>query len=438
MWPFKTKKEPDVVQEKTKSDTFIQKLNTEPILNYSYEFGSASKKFNNNSLLILYETVSQVNSVINYSVSKAADIPVKHVRYLGNGKTKDLGETDILKSINSPNKGVSRNAFIEDIGLQFLIQGNVPIVIKKTPGFYEPRSYQVYPAHQFYIIPQYSIDQYGTPSLSHSVFDNPITGYKYQYQDGTLHSLSLEEVIYIKDKNPRKTGKDFYYGVSRLYAATRSINVLSNIYDTINTILANKGALGFLSRTSKAGEVDVMAWNEVVDKIEKRLIREYGTTGERKPIMATHADLKWNRMDSPVNEFLPIELTQQEFSQLCNQLGGIPDVLLNSKGSSTYNNVVELKAAFYENFVMPLLSVIYDSISIGIGISKNNEWIVPDYSGIESLNVQPVDKLKFYFENKMLTKNQTLELGGLPQSTDSTFNQIENGIQDQSSGQSNN
>jgi len=438
MWPFKTKKEPELVQETTKANSFIQTLNTEPVFNYSYEFGSSSKKFNNSSLLILYETVSQVNSVINYSVSKAADIPVKHVRYLGNGKTKDLGETELLKSINSPNKGVSRNAFIEDICLQYIIQGNAPVVMKKTPGFSVPSSYQVYPAHQFYVIPQHNIDQYGTPSLSHNVFENPVIGYKYQYQDGTLHSFNIEEVIYIKDKNPRKTGKDFYNGVSRLYAATRSINVLSNLYDTINTILANKGALGFLSRASKTGEVDPMAWQSVVNEIEERLIREYGTTGERKSIMATYADMKWNRMDSPVNEFLPIELTQQEFSQLCNQLGGIPDVLLNSKGSSTYNNVVELKASFYENFIMPLLSVIYDSISIGLGINKNNEWIVPDYSGVQALYVQAIDKLKFYFDNKMITKNEALELGGLPQNSDSTFNDIENGIQDQSSGQSNN
>ena len=117
--------------------------------------------------------------------------------------------------------------------------------------------------------------------------------------------------------------------------------------------------------------------------------------------MATHADLQWQRMDAPINDYLPIELTAQEFSQLCNQLGGIPDVLLNSKGASTYNNVIELKAAFYENFVMPLLSNIYNSISIGLGISKNNEWIVADYSGIEALNGMPIDKIKYYFDSKM-------------------------------------
>ena len=438
MWPFKTKDKAEPAKETTKADNFIQRLDREPIFNYSYEFGSSSVKFNNNSLLILYETVSQVNSVINYAITKAADIPIKHVKYLGNGKTKDLGETEILKSLNSPNKGISLNSFIEDIALQFLIQGNVPIVMQKTPGFNAPTSYKVYPANEFFQLPQYSIDQYGTPSLNHSVFDNPVVGYKYRLQSGILKDVDFDSVIYIKDKNPRKIGKDYYYGASRLYAATRSINVLSNLYDTINTILSAKGALGFIKRVAKAGEIDPMQWTDIVKEVENKINNDYGTTGGRKAIMATHADLQWQRMDAPINDYIPIELTAQEFSQLCNQLGGIPDVLLNSKGNSTYNNVVELKAAFYENFVMPLLSNIYNSISLGLGISKQNEWIVADYSGIEALNVMPIDKIKYYFDSKMISKNEALELGGLPQSTNPTFNEIDNGIQDQSSGQSNN
>ena len=138
--------------------------------------------------------------------------------------------------------------------------------------------------------------------------------------------MELEQICYIRDKNPRKIGIDYYYGASRLYAATRTISVLSNLYDTINTILAAKGALGFISRQTVAGEVDPHQWESIVDKIEEKLNNEYGTTGNRKAIMATFANLKWNRMVAPINDYIPIELTRQEFAQLCNQLG-MPDVL---------------------------------------------------------------------------------------------------------------
>jgi len=171
-------------------------------------------------------------------------------------------------------------------------------------------------------------------------------------------------MIHIKDLNPRKTGVNYYNGASRLYAATRSIHVLSNIYDTINTILSAKGALGFLSRETKSGEIDPKQWLEVVDAIEEKINNDYGTTDGKKAIMATYANMKWNRMDSPISEFMPVELNAQEFAQLCNQMGGMPDALLNSKGNSTYNNVVEMYKGFMVNLLMPIHSNIFNTISI--------------------------------------------------------------------------
>lgn len=426
-------------KETTKSAGNMQRLDSPLQERFLIAGTKVDDKFNNNTLLTLYETVSQVNSIVNYIASKGSDIPIKHVKYLGNGKTKDLGETELLQSLNNPNKGVSRNSFAEDIILQFLIQGNTPIIKTYTPGFKYPTSYKVYPSHELFVIPQWHIDQYGTPSQAKSVFDNPVVGYKHRLQNGTMRALTIEEVCYIKDKNPRKTGKDYYNGASRLYAATRTIKVLSNLYDTINTILSAKGALGFVRRTTTAGEIDPMQWKQTAEDLEQKLNYEYGTTDGKKAIGTTYGNFDWVRMDSPVNEFLPIELTQQEFAQLCNQLGGMPDVLLNSKGSSTYNNVLELNKAFYENVIKPLLSNIYDSISIDLGISKSNEWIVADYSKIQALNEVPIDKIKYYYDSKMLSKNEALELGGLPQNSDASFNEInkeENGLQKQSGGES--
>ena len=432
MWPFKTK-----AKETIKSNTIVPlDKPLPPYITKVYTREQTTKKFNTNALMLLYETVSQVNSVVNYVAIKAADIPIKHVKYLGNGKTKDMGETEYLKSLNSPNKGVSMNSFIEDIVLQYVIQGNAPVKIIRTPGFVAPTSYDVWNAATLYKIPQYSIDQYGTPSMAKDVRDNPVLYYKNELQNGYLQRMELEDFIYIKDKNPRKIGIDYYYGASRLYAATQSITILKNLYETINTILAAKGALGFLKRTTRNGEIDPMQWKDTVEAIEQRINEDYGTTGGRKSIMATYADMDWVRMDSPVNEFLPIELTQQEFAQLCNQIGGVPDVLFNSKGTSTYNNVVELKKAFYENTIKPLLNNIYNTISIGLGINVKNEWIVADYSGIPELNETPLDKIKYYYDSKMITKNEALMLGGLPESTDPSFNDIENGIQTQSTGTS--
>jgi len=439
MWPFKSKITEQPQQEVSKSAGMMQNLDSPIKEHFTIPFKQkGEKRFNSESLLLMYENISQVNSVVNYIAAKGADIPFKHVRYLGNGKTKDLGETEVLKSLQSPNKKVSQNAFIQDIITQFIIQGNTPILKKYTPGFTYPTGYEVLHAPSVYQIPLNSIDQYGTPSMSVACYDNPIIKIKQELENGSLKPLKIEEVIYIKDSNPRKKGKDYYYGASRLYAAIRTIKVLDNMYDTINTILGGKGALGFLSRDTKAGEIDPKQWLDVVDEVERKINNDYGTTGGKKAIMATYANMKWNRMDSPISEFMPVELTAQEFAQLCNQMGGMPDVLLNSKGNSTYNNVQLAEKAFYINVVMPILSNIYNTISIDLGISKTNEWIVPDFSQVESLQKNNQDLVKFALDAKIITKNEALSMVGLPEKNIESFNEIEeDGIQDKSTGQPN-
>jgi len=429
MWPFKSKIKEIPQQEVSKSAGMMQRLDSPITSNFQIPFKQKTeKRFNSESLLLMYENISQVNSVVNYIATKGADIPFKHVRYLGNGKTKDLGETEVIKSLQSPNKKVSQNTFIQDIITQFIIQGNTPILKKYTPGFQYPTSYEVLHAPSVYQIPLHNIDMYGTPSMSVAAYDNPIVSMKQELENGSLKPLKIEEVIYIKDSNPRKKGKDYYYGASRLYAAIRTIKVLDNMYDTINTILGAKGALGFISRNDKGGEkVDPLAWQDATDEAQRRINHDFGTTGGKDSIMVTPVDLKWNRMDSPINEFMPVELTAQEFAQLCNQMGGMPDVLLNSKSNSTYNNVQLAEKAFYVNVVMPLLSNIYNTISIDLGISKNNEWIVPDFSNVESLQENNQDLVKFALDAKIITRNEALNMIGLPEKNIESFNEIENG-----------
>jgi phage portal protein BeeE len=143
--------------------------------------------------------------------------------------------------------------------------------------------------------------------------------------------------------------------------------------------------------------------------------------------MATYADAKWNRMDAPMNEFMPVELTSQEFAQLCNQMGGIPDILFNSKGNTTYNNYETALKVFYINCLQPIMSNILDTISLDLKLPAKNELLEPDYSEIECLNETSLDKIIYLFNSNIITKNQVLELMGMPESSNPSFNEITNG-----------
>lgn len=395
-------------------------------LQYGFSLGASNTAYNSDTLLTFYETVSQVNSLINYIAENGAKLEIGHYRYQSNGKKKLLGQTELLSTVDKID--------FEDALKQLLIHGNLHFRKGTTPGFEYPTKYTVEASNLIYVIPQYSIDQYGRPDQSRDVLENPVKMFKKRIENGILKNIQLEEMLHIKNANPNKTGRNYYYGASKLYAATRTISILANVYDTINTILTAKGALGFISRNAKQGEIDPLMWGDQKEDIEKKLNEGYGTVGNRRAIMATLADLKWNRMDSPINEFMPIELTSQEFAYLCNQFF-CPDILFNSKDGRTYNNYIEAQKVFYTNCLAPAMSLILSEISKDAKINLKNEWLEVDWSNVEALQLDKkahaetktaeINYLGAMLEKKLLTKNQVLESMEFPRVNMPEFDEYE-------------
>lgn len=433
---FSRKKKESIVQpeEHVKSaNQMIQPITAEPQFYYSGYSGGTSPtpKYNSDVLLILYETVSKLNSVVNYIASRGAEIPVKHYRYLSNGKKKDLGQTELIKFVDTIS--------VETAIVQLIVQGNLFIHKFYTPGFTYPTKGLIQPSNRFYAIPQNSIDQYGTPSTMYDVFDNPIIKYSKLIQNGILKTYTLEETIHIKDIQANLTGKDFYYGTARLYAAVDTSRTLKYLAETINSLLNNGGAIGFISRNAKQNELDPGSYIDLVAAAEKRINEDFGTTNGRHTIMATLADLKYNKMSSPINEFLPVELSAMEFDDICNQMGGFPSLLLNAKTNASYNNMKEAKSSFYSNCLSPLLFKIYSGISIDLKINQIGEWLEPDFSGVPEMQtdrkteadalVSESNYLTTMLDKKLITKNTFLEKMGFETNSDPSFSEIAQSVE---------
>jgi hypothetical protein len=317
------------------------------------------------------------------------------------------------------------------------VQGNTFIQKKTTPGFAAPTSGIIQPSNKFYVIPSSTIDQYGFPSMNVDVFDNPVIKYKKLIENGTLKDYKLEEIIHIKDVQANFSGRDYYYGTSRLYSAVNDSNTLKFISETINTILNGKGALGFISQRMLNGDGQLMsALNpNLIKEVEQKVNEGFGTTNNRHSIMVTGSDMRWNRMDSPINEFLPVELSAMEFDNLCNQMGGVPSILFNAKTNASYNNMREAKASFYTNCLAPIMGSILSSISKDLKITYANEWLEADFDDIEELQqdrkqnadakVSEFNYLGAMLEKKLISKNDVLEKMDFPKNTDPSFNEIE-------------
>jgi len=426
---------------KTINTGFTWPLMSEAPISFSYYNPKFDKHYNSQILAELYNKVGAVNAIINYISSRCAELPINHVRYLSNGKKKILGETKQLNRLQNPNDQQTQNTYLESIYQNILIHGNSPVWMFNVPGFEEPQRIEILPSEKVFIIPEKSQDLTGTPANGQDPRYNPIKSYKL-YINGRYIDIPIEEIIYIKRSNPNRTGADWYYGMSPLYAATRNIDILSGLYDTINTVTQYKGALGFIKKITRSGQVDPM-----MDPAEKALTEEkllsYGTKAGQKSVFVTPYDLQWVRMDSPISDFLPVQMDEKQFGHLCNQFA-LADVLLNSKLASTYNNVKEAEIKSYQNCFMPLVQNVLNAHSVGFGMAERNEWFEADYSGVaclqedEKLKYEAADTKRQYFQNLydagLITKNQILSGLDMPENADPSFNELKDDTETNTGG----
>jgi hypothetical protein len=397
-------------------DDFVtQIINTIP-------FGS----FNNNrdTLLYFFNNVSEINGLVTYIAQKCADIPVKHVKVLGNKKEKEIKDSEILKLIKKPNQFNHGRQYLINCFSSYLVFGTIPINKIKSIGWGYKELY-LFPGNQFYPIPLKSINQYGQPQTGVDWRFNPIVKYRL-FIDSIPKDFLPEDVMVINDSNLSFANGQYMTGQSRLASAIRSIKTLSYIYDTVNTLIAGKGAEGIVVNRLKSGQADT-GWDPVDKKQVETTLYSYGLTDGRRPIAVTEKDLGFVRISVPIGDFMPIEIKQHEFRTLATALL-FPSVLLNDKEGSIYNNVVLAQKAFYTDCAQPIVNQFWEAKSHELGLTEIGEALRPDYSEIECLQADKklqaeTNKINDEvwinrYNNNLCTLNQMLSALGMPEQTD--------------------
>jgi phage portal protein BeeE len=272
----------------------------------------------------------------------------------------------------------------------FFVYGNI-FVNKVVPvGFRDTKELYILPSNRVYIKTLKSTGDLGYIPTGTDPRSNPITGYNWDL-GSTILKLDPSSVIHIKDSNLSSESGSYLYGQSRLFSATRNIQGISSMVDTINTILSKNGGLGFVKKNKKPNEID-----GAIDPLEKERIEsafmQYGLTDGRQPVFFTDQDLQYVKMSSALAEFMPTQIKESEFRMLCNVLGGFPANILNDTASSTYNNIETAHKALYMNIVKPFVELFYEALSEGLGLTAMGEYLKPCFDDVEVL--QPDKKLQ--------------------------------------------
>jgi hypothetical protein len=92
-------------------------------------------------------------------------------------------------------------------------------------------------------------DKFGNVSDNINCLDDELRFYNY-FHGLNITTYQTNEVIHIKDSNINFVNGGRFYGQSKLFASVRSVNLLSNVYDVVNSILSSP--IGFIKKINQA------------------------------------------------------------------------------------------------------------------------------------------------------------------------------------------
>jgi len=171
------------------------------------------------------------------------------------------------------------------------------------------------------------------------------------------------DIRHIKSFNPL----DDWYGMSPLMAGAYAVDQHNESMQWMQSLLQNGAAP---SGAMELGEGSLT--NDQFNRLKAEIDEKYtGSTNAGRP-MLLEGGLKWTQMGlSPVDAAI-IE-TKYSAARDVSLALGVPPLLLNIPGDSTYSNYREARLAFYEETVIPLAEYIRDEL---------NAWLSPLFSGV--------------------------------------------------------
>lgn len=375
------------------------------------------------ALQVLFDEVAEVNGIIMHLARIASNVTLRHVKVQANGKNKDINGSIPLALLAKPNDLKNEMTFLQEVYASYWVHGNSYINPFKPLGFSSATDLYLLPAPSTFPIPEKCIDFYGTPPSDNDFRFNKILNYHVFFDGANYKTIDRKDMIHVKAPNLKTSGANAYIGQGVLYSAIDNCTTLKYLYETINTILSKRGALGFIKLNTKSGQLETSLTPVEREQIINDMNRHYGVTGGRQPIGVVRQDVSFQKIDAPISEFLPIELKKDIVLSLCRVLGNIPPQIFGVDTNATYNNVKEANKAIYTGAIMPTVELFCSCLTDYFKLAAVGEKIIPDYSDIEALQEDAKLKadtekatdevVRARYQNNEITLNEKLAAQGL-------------------------
>lgn len=263
----------------------------------------------------------------------------------------ELTDHPMLSLLERPNPMQSRYEFLQALVGFYRISGNGYIERVMVRG--DPRELYALRSDRMTVDPSST----GMPS-----------GYTYRVGQNTVTWQSdprtgLSDIRHLKSFNPL----DDWYGLSPIEAGAYAVDQHNETMKAIQATLQNS------MTPSGAMESDDELSDEQFNRMKAEIDEKYsGSRNAGRPLLL-EGGLKWTQMGLSPYDMAIIE-TKYSAARDVSLALGVPPLLLNIPGDSTYSNYKEARLAFYEETVIPLVHYIRDEL---------NTWLGPAFGGAE-------------------------------------------------------
>lgn len=282
---------------------------------------------------------------INKLAKSAAAVPFQLMR-----RDTEITEHPLLTMLKRPNAMQSGSEFFQCVFGFYSIAGNA--YIERTMTGSTPRELYALRPDRMRVMP----GKFGMPA-------------GYEYRVGNAETVLWEcddktgecDLRHLKTFHPL----DDWYGLSPIEAGAYAIDQHNESMKWMQALLQNGAA--------PSGALEISGESTLGDDEYQRLKAEIdeqfsGSQNAGRPLLL-EGGMKWQQMGFNPDQMAAMESRYASARDVALALG-VPPLLLNIPGDSTYSNYQEARLALYEESVLPMLDMLCDEL---------NAWLVPLY-----------------------------------------------------------
>lgn len=291
------------------------------------------------------------NVIVYQAINKTADAIASIPFYVTNARGKEVKDSDFEKLLRNPNAGQSYQEFMKSIVGYYRIAGNAYIE-RVLVGSQVRELYSLRPDRM-------SIKTNSSGSISqycYSVNSKPVTW-------DVDPIIGDGDIRHMRTFNPL----DDLYGMSPIAAGAYAVDQHNESMRHIQALLQNGAS------PSGAMKVETELNDEQFNRLKAEIDSKFSGSRNAGRPMLLEGGMDWVQMGiSPAD----LEMLQTKYSAArdISLALGVPPLLLNIPGDSTYSNYKEARLAFYEELVIPTAQMIVDEL---------NQWLSPYFGGLK-------------------------------------------------------